>query len=58
MEENKIQELLEKVVKKTNDLLDEKLQRIENNIKIEINEIQTELYNFKIENGLDITNIK
>ena len=39
MEENKIQELLEKVVKKTN-------------------EIQTELYNFKIENGLDITNIK
>ena len=32
MEENKIQELLEEIIKKTNDLLEEKLQRIENNI--------------------------
>ena len=31
--ENKIQELLEKVVKKKNDILEEQLQRIENNIK-------------------------
>ena len=53
MEENKIQELLEKVVTKTNDLLEEKLQRIENKIEIEINEIQV-----KIHNDLDIANLK
>ena len=47
-----------KVVKKTNDLLEEKLQIIENNIKIEINEIRVELNNFKIQNGIDITILK
>ena len=47
-----------KVVKKVHDLLEEKLQKTENNIKLEINEIQVELNTFKIQNGLHITNLK
>ena len=54
----KIKNLLEKFVRKTNDPFEEKLQRIGNNIKTEINEIRVKLKNFKIQNGLDIANLK
>lgn len=47
-----------KVVKKVYDLLEEKLQKAENNIKLEINEIRIELNTFKIQTGLHITNLK
>ena len=53
----KILALLQKVVTKTNDPFEEKLQ-IENNIKREINEIRVKLNNFKMQNGLDLANLK
>ena len=56
MEKNK--EPSRKGCQKDKDLFEEKLQRIGNNIKIEINEIRVKLKNFKIQNGLDVANLK
>ena len=46
MDENKIEEIMEKVVKKTNILLDDKMSKIKssiNNIKNNINTVQGDL---------------
>ena len=50
----KKQAIHEEVVTKTNDLLEEKLQIIENTMNLEINQIRVEPNNFKIQNDLDI----